>query len=34
MQALQPWQDALISQVEAGPLALLKQKVAARPVQP
>lgn len=28
MQALQPWQDALVAQVEKGPLALLKAKVA------
>jgi hypothetical protein len=29
-QALQPWQEAVIAQVEAGPLALLQQKVADR----
>jgi acetoin utilization deacetylase AcuC-like enzyme len=29
-QALQPWQEAVIKQVEAVPLALLQQKVAER----
>lgn len=27
-QSLQPWQDALIQQVEAGPLVQLQQKMA------
>eukprot|EP00882_Tetradesmus_deserticola_P028560 GHRQ01031824.1.p2 GENE.GHRQ01031824.1~~GHRQ01031824.1.p2 ORF type:complete len:122 (-),score=47.12 GHRQ01031824.1:316-681(-) len=26
-QALQPWQEAVVQQVEAGPLALLRQKM-------